>query len=599
MAGFPMCPACQAEYDDPGDRRYHAQPIACPACGPKIQLLSPDGTPMDGDAADVLLAGKILALKGLGGFQMLVDATDEGAVMRLRERKHREAKPLAVMFPDVDTLRASCDVTDEELAALTSQAAPIVLVCRRTDAPIAAGVAPGNPQLGAMLPYTPLHRLLLARVGRPVVCTSGNLSEEPMCTDNGEALARLGRIADAFLVHDRPIVRPVDDSVARIGPLGLELLRRARGFAPLPFPLGRANRPIVALGGHLKSTVAVAIGDQAIVSQHLGDLGSAEGALLLERTVTDLIHFYRVLPETVACDLHPEYGSTRLAERLAHTWGARLVRVQHHQAHVAACMAEHGLEGGVLGLAWDGTGWSDDGTIWGGEALLCDGARFERFSHLRPFSLVGGDLAIREPRRAAFGVLHAIGQTEQAPFFEPLELARFAKALATSSIPTTSMGRLFDAIAALAGLRGRIEFEGQAAMELEFCATTDEGAYPLPLDDANVADWGPMVRQVLDDRRRGVPAGRISARFHNALAELALAIAKRSGRRTVLLTGGCFQNRRLSRAVRARLECDGFDVRFPRLFPPNDGGISLGQLFVASRSCDPSHTPRAIGARAC
>jgi hydrogenase maturation protein HypF len=615
MRGFQLCGACAAEYGNPADRRFHAQPIACPACGPHIRLLARRGEEVARrDAAlwrsvEAIIAGNVLALKGLGGFQLLVDATNAGAVELLRARKRREEKPFAVMFPSLEALRAVCAVSAEEEEALTSPQAPILLVrCRpqAASACIAGAVAPRNPRLGAMLPYTPLHRLLLSAAARPLVCTSGNLSEEPMCIEDGEALERLGGIADLFLVHDRPIVRPVDDSVARVGPSGLELLRRARGFAPLPLRFAEDAPCILALGAQLKSTVALAVRGQVVVSQHLGDLHSLDGALLLERSADDLLRFFAARPQLVACDLHPDYASTRLAERLASVWGVPLERVQHHHAHVAACMAEHGLSGPVLGLAWDGAGLGTDGAVWGGEALVVGGASFRRVAHLRPFSLPGGDQAIREPRRSALGILHEIFGTNAAEHAGSLFPAAEATVLAgmlerrVNAPRTTSMGRLFDAVAALTGVRAAAGFEGQAAMDLEFAA---EGAgeappYPLPLNggEAAVADWEPMIRAVLRDRDRGVPAAVMAARFHEALAHLAEEIASRVGLSRVVLSGGCFQNFRLSRAVRERLLLRGFEVYVPHLYPCNDGGISLGQVLVAAhRAKEHSHVSRHSG----
>jgi hydrogenase maturation protein HypF len=599
LGDFPLCEACAREYADPRNRRFHAQPIACPACGPRPRLLRADGTELGhGDAAMELAAaalveGRILALKGLGGFQLLVDATDAAAVGRLRERKQREEKPFAVLFPSLEMARAACVLDAEEEALLSSPAAPIVLVRRRRDAPlsIAAEVAPRNPYLGVMLPCTPLHSILLSAVQRPVVCTSGNLSEEPMCIDNAEAMERLGGIADVFLVHDRPIVRPLDDSVTRIGPTGPQVLRRARGYTPLPHPF-LVGPTVLALGGQLKSTVTWAKDGQAVVSQHLGDLFSPEGVMLLERTVRDLGTFFDAAPEVVACDLHPDYASTRLAERLASEWCVPIERVQHHHAHVAACVAEHRLQGPVLGLAWDGAGFGTDDTLWGGEALVVDGMAFERIAHLRPFSLPGGERAIREPRRAALGLIFEVFGASAAEMLTAMFTAAERSVLqgmlerGLQSPRTTSMGRLFDAVAALAGVRHRAGFEGQAAMELEFAAdgVDDRTAYPLPLRDGHpaLADWEPLLRAVLFDVEHGLGPAVISARFHNALVELADATAQRAGISQVVLSGGCFQNLRLANAIYHRLVGRGFKVFLAERFPTNDGGVSLGQAYVAA-----------------
>ncbi|WP_438014939.1 carbamoyltransferase HypF [Sorangium sp. So ce315] len=613
MDRFAMCAACAAEYEDPSDRRFHAEPIACPACGPRVELVaaaggstearlrgsgSPDGALRE--AAAAVLAGRVVAVKGLGGFHLLVDATSPDAVALLRRRKRRDAKPFAVMFGSLDAVRDACRVSPAEADALRGPEAPIVLLRRLAPAAarvaIADAVAPGMARLGALLPYTPLHRLVLQLVGRPVVCTSGNLSDEPICTETSDALDRLGGVADLFLAHDRPIARPLDDSVARVGPAGVELLRRARGFTPLPLPLRVAAPPILALGGHLKSTTALFFDGQVVVSQHLGDAHTAEGAALIERTALDLARLFRVRPERVACDLHPDYAGSRIAERLAAAYRAPLVRVQHHHAHVAACVAEHGLEGPVLGLAWDGAGHGLDGTLWGGEALVVDGASFRRAAHVRSFPLPGGERAMREPRRAALGLLWELrGEGARDParaWFREAELGPLLSMLArgTASPRTTSVGRLFDAVAALAGLRGVASFEGQAAMELESLAEAagEQAGYPLPVragapGEPAVIDAGPLIDAVLGDRRDGAPPGVIAARFHAALVDVAEALAAASGLGRVVLSGGCFQNALLAASIRERLAARGVEVYTPRLYPPGDGGLSLGQVFVAAR----------------
>ena len=606
MKAFSMCPDCAAEYETPTDRRFHAQPIACPACGPQLTLLSSERHVLGQSdmalrlAAAGVLAGQVVAIKGIGGFQLLADATSAQAVARLRARKHREAKPFAVMFPSLEALRRCCIVSDEEERELASPAAPILLV-RRRGGVLADGVAPNNPRFGAMLPYSPLHRLLSGEIGRPFVCTSGNLSDEPMCTDDADALDRLGGIADVFLLHDRPIVRPADDSVGRMGPHGLTLLRRARGYAPLPWRLAERTPIVLAVGAQLKSTVALAMRRQVVVSQHLGDMHSAEAARLLARTADDLLRFYDVRPEVVACDDHPDYASTRLAEQLATSYGVPLLRVQHHHAHVAAGIAEYALDGPVLGIAWDGSGYGSDHSIWGGEFLWCEGAEARRVAHLRPFGLPGGARAVREPRRAALGVLHEAFGQEAADYgqrwFGPVEAAVLARMMARSfSTPrTTSMGRLFDAVAALVGLVERARFEGEAAMALEFVAESVDPVEPYALriqrGDPLVADWEPLVRAVIDDLRAGAPVSIISARFHETLAALAEDVATRVGAAHVVLTGGCFQNARLARRAAERLERRGLRVHVPRAFPPNDGGISLGQVLVASRRARQGRAP--------
>jgi hydrogenase maturation protein HypF len=491
-------------------------------------------------------------------------------------------------------LRLACEAGPADGELLASPEAPVVLLVRRPGGAVVDGVAPRNPRLGAFLPYTPLHALLLAAVDRPLVCTSGNLSDEPMCFEDEDALARLGGIADRFLVHDRPILRPVDDSVLRLDPHGPTMLRRARGYAPLAQPAGCAGAgPVLALGAHQKNTICLLARGQAVVSQHLGDLHTAEGVALLERTVEDFLAFFAVAPEQLACDLHPDYASTRLGERLAMAWGKPLVRVQHHHAHVAAGCAELALEGPVLGLAWDGTGLGADGTLWGGEALAVDGARWRRSAHLRPFPLPGGDQAVRNPCRSALGLLwEAFGPRALElgrGWFPPAELGVLGTMLARglNSPRTSSVGRLFDAVSAILGLRTGPGFEGQAAMELEFAAgrSQAQGAYPWAFQDGEVlvADPAPLLEAILAARRRGEPVPDCARRFHQSLADLALAMARHAGLPEVVLTGGCFQNALLVALVRQRLEEGGYRPHSPRCFPPNDGAISLGQAVIAAR----------------
>ncbi|HTU01884.1 MAG TPA: carbamoyltransferase HypF, partial [Candidatus Sulfotelmatobacter sp.] len=597
MAGFPMCQACRREYEDPADRRFHAQPTACPACGPHLALWDLDGHTLAvrdaalSAAADAILRGEVLAAKGLGGFHLIVDATNEAAVRRLRTRKHREEKPLAIMAPSLGWVRAACEVSPLEARLLSSPEAPIVLL-RRTGDGLAPSVAPGNPNLGIMLPYTPLHHLLLAAAARPLVATSGNLSDEPICTDEREAVSRLHGIADCFLVHDRPITRPVDDSVARIV-LGREMVvRRARGYAPLPVHLARKLPPVLAVGAHLKNTVATAVGSAAFLSQHVGDLETAEAFEAFRRAAADLPSLYDVRPSRLACDLHPAYLSTRFAAESE----LPLLRVQHHFAHVLACMAENHLSPPVLGIAWDGTGDGGDGTVWGGEFLRVAGAGFSRVAHLRTFRLPGGEAAIREPRRTALGLLYAIlgdaaFERDDLPPIRSFSAAergvlRQALSRGLNAPLTSSAGRLFDAVAALLDLRQERQFEGQAAMALEWALDgfqTDE-AYPFAVREETpvILDWEPTVRAILDERARGVAVGLISARFHNALVEMMLAVARRVAQPVVALTGGCFQNRYLTERAVTRLRADGFSVHWHQRVPPNDGGIALGQLLAAA-----------------
>jgi hydrogenase maturation protein HypF len=606
MARFAMCEACRREYDDPEDRRFHAQPNACPACGPQLAFLDRAGAVLAArheallSAAAVIRAGKILALKGLGGFHLLVDARNRDAVLRLRERKHREEKPLALMVPSLESAKAYCRVSALEARLLSSPESPIVLLARDPDPPrepVAAAVAPGNPCLGVMLPYTPLHHLLLRELDFPVVATSGNISDEPICTEERQALERLGGVADGFLVHDRPIERHVDDSVARIL-LGRELiLRRARGYAPLPISLARPLPTLLAAGAHLKSAVAASVGPEVFVSQHIGDLETAEAFGAYLRVIGSLKALYHLHPTAVAADAHPDYLSTKFALDA----GLPVIRVQHHYAHVLSCMAENGLEGPCLGVAWDGTGYGQDGTVWGGEFLRVTATGFERAAHLRTFRLPGGERAVREPRRAAVGLLYEVfgdslfGMEELPPVraFSRSErrLLRGMLAKRVNSPVTSAAGRLFDAVAAILALHLGPQFEGQAAMALEWTmgGTETEDAYPVPVSAERsvlILDWEPLVRGILADGRDGVPADRISAKFHNALVEAIVLVAGRIGEERVLLTGGCFQNRYLTlRAVR-RLRAEGLRPYWHQRIPPNDGGIALGQIVAAARAME-------------
>ncbi len=603
MARFVMCEACRREYEDPRDRRFHAQPNACPSCGPHLELWDEAGNMLATlheallKAAGLIRSGRILALKGLGGFHLLVDARNQDAVLRLRDRKHREEKPLALMVPSLDSARADCRVSELEARLLSSPECPIVLLARRSDPSpeaIAPGVAPCNPYLGVMLPYTPLHHILLRELGFPVVATSGNLSDEPICTDEREALERLGEVADGFLVHDRPIMRHVDDSVARIL-LGRELiLRRARGYAPLPIHLAQPLPPLLAVGAHLKNTLAVSVGQEVFVSQHIGDLETAQAFDAFRSVIASLETLYNLHPTAVAADAHPDYLSTKFALGA----GPPVIRVQHHYAHVLACMAENGVNAPCLGVAWDGTGYGLDGTVWGGEFLRPAAATFQRVAHLRTFRLPGGEQAVKEPRRAAIGLLSELfgdalfAMDELAPVraFSPRDRRILQGMLAKqiNSPRTSAAGRLFDAVAAILGLHLGPQFEGQAAMELEWAVggiETDE-AYPVRISEepsALVLDWEPLVWEVLADVRGNVPVARIAARFHNALVEGILAVAEQIGEERIVLTGGCFQNRYLTERAVARLRAEGFRPYWHQRIPPNDGGIALGQIVAASR----------------
>ena len=601
MRDFRMCPDCAAEYEDPRDRRFHAQPVACPRCGPRLVFEGRDRDAPPGAtypleaAAAVVQSGRILALKGLGGYQLVVDARDGAAVARLRARKGRESKPFAVMFPSLDAMRRVARVGEVEAALLASPSAPILLLPLVDRSAVSAEVAPGLKSVGAMLPYSPLHHLLLARLGFPVVCTSGNFSEEPMAITVEDARARLGGIADAFLHHDRPIARHVDDSVARVVDGRLLVTRRARGFAPLPIAVTADLPTVRALGGHLKNAVAWSHGTQIVASQHIGDLDHPASLEALRRTVEDYEHLYRMRPVAVACDLHPDYATTRLAEAS----GLPVIRVQHHHAHVASAMAEHDLDGEVLGVAWDGTGLGTDGTVWGGEFLRATATDFRRVARLRPFTLPGGEAAARQPWRSALGVLHALmGEAmwdlDLAPVTHARERRGVLDALfggATCAVRTSSAGRLFDAVAALLALRQESSFEAQAAMLLEQIAPTVPGApYPYSLiegrgeDGAALVelDWRPVLRAVLADLGRGTAASAVAGRFHATMAQMIAATAEWMGLERVVLTGGCFQNAALLSLTARELGKGRFEVTTHGRVPPNDGGLAVGQAMVAA-----------------
>jgi hydrogenase maturation protein HypF len=609
MRRFPMCAACRAEYENPADRRFHAEPNACPDCGPRLALWDSKGGILACDdeallaAAAAIRDGRIVAAKGIGGFHLLVDAGDDDAVVRLRRRKRRDEKPFAVMFPSLAVIGDNCRVSRGEAALLTGAPHPIVLLHRAGDR-LAPSVAPGSPRLGAFLPYSPLHHLLLQALGIPVIATSGNLADEPIVTDEKEALARLGGVADLYLVHDRPIVRPLDDSVACIMCGEPQLLRRARGYAPASFPVAGMPAGILALGGHLKTTLALTRPGEVVLGQHIGDLDTVAAREAHAHAIADATRLHAANPRRVACDRHPDYASYRTAE----TSGLPVVAVQHHLAHVAACMAEHGIAPPVLGVAWDGAGYGADGSVWGGEFLRVTQTGWHRVAHLRRFRLPGGEAAMREPRRAAIGLIwaafgrEALAMTDLPPVaaFSPEERAVLRTMLARSvNAPwCSSAGRLFDAFAALCGLRQRSSYEGQAAAVLEWAAEANTSArsYDFPVreperDGCLIVDWQPALEAALADLRAAAPPAAISAAFHRGLAAAIAAVAGRIGEPRVALTGGCFQNARLTVATVAALRAAGHSVLWHRRVPPNDGGIAFGQAVWAGWADQSGETP--------
>lgn len=596
MAGFTMCPACREEYENPADRRFHAQPNACPVCGPQVFLWDREGREQAVGWESIRLAakavhqGEIVAIKGLGGFHLLVDADNPESIARLRARKHREEKPFAVLMPTLAHVESHCRLSAVERHLLESPEGPIILLERNAEyGQVDASVAGRNPYLGVFLPYTPLHHLILHEIGRPVVATSGNLSDEPICIDEHEAIAKLGGIADWFLIHNRPILHPVDDSIVRMIASRPMMLRRARGYAPLPIVVPGARGSVLAVGALFKNTVAASIGDRVYLSPHIGDLETEETFRSFERAISLFGEIQDFQPELLAHDLHPDFLSRQYADRN----GVPTCGVQHHHAHVLACMADNEIEGPVLGVAWDGTGWGEDGTIWGGEFLVTEGAGFARVAHLRPFLLPGGDAAARQPWRSAMGVLYAtLGEDLSSdsasrlfPDIDSLQISTVHQMLkqGLNCPTTTSAGRLFDAVAAIAGVRNVSRFEGQAAMELEFLThgIQPDEAYPFRIEEKSV-DWIPALKDIVKDRETVVESSMISIRFHNMLAEAIVEVARVANLERVVLTGGCFQNRYLTERAALRLREAGYRPYWHQRVPPNDGGIALGQVVAAS-----------------
>lgn len=577
MSVFTMCPNCEAEYRDPANRRFHAQPNACPVCGPSLSA------PLD-EVRAWLRSGEVVAIKGLGGFHLACDAMNDAAVRRLRERKRRSDKPFALMAPTLRAIEKLCVLDDAAGAILSSPRSPIVILPRREGCPVSPAVAPGNRTLGVMLPYTPLHHLLFkGGEFEALVMTSGNLSEEPIVSSEDE-LPRLEPLADRFLVHNRRIRTRVDDSVVRVFE-GRELvLRRSRGYAPVPVALGREVDQVLACGGELKNTFCLTKDRYAILSQHIGDLENYETMVFFEETLEHMKRFFRVEPRAVAHDLHPNYLSTKFAQAIE---GVRKIGVQHHHAHIAACMAENRLDGPVIGVAFDGTGYGTDGKIWGGEFLLADYAGFERRAHLRYVPLAGGDAAIRQPWRSALAYLNDAGLALELPV-EPRARAVVERMIERriNTVDTSSCGRLFDAVASLAGVRQETNYEGQAAIELEALAAGGiRERYPFTIRGEEI-DMRPAIAGVVEDVRLGRQAPEISARFHNTVAamvvEVCSLLSRESGLNRVCLSGGTFQNFYLLERVVGGLRQGGLEVFLHSQVPPNDGCIALGQAMVAN-----------------
>ena len=605
MRHFKMCAACQAEYDDPADRRFHAQPNACAECGPHVSLYTNRRQPVDSDnpikkAADLIRRGQIVAVKGLGGYHLAADATNSDAVQRLRRRKLREEKPFAVMSADLEGIRQYAVVRPQDQKLLSSIQRPIVLLPKKTPSSISEQVAPRNKYWGVMLPYTPLHYLLLNEGFTALVMTSANLTDEPIAIDNEDAFERLADIADYFLVHNRDIYLRSDDSIVRHSAGHTRSIRRSRGFVPIPLFLNDAVPPILACGAELKNTICITKDDQAFLSQHIGDLENKITLDFFQLTVDHLLRILEIQPEIIACDMHPDYLSTRFAREQTK---ARLIEVQHHHAHIVSCMAEHHQEGAVIGLSFDGTGYGDDGAIWGGEVLVAEAKQFERMAHLAYVPMPGSAAAIKEPWRMAISYLHdALGDAFwdlDLPVLKQNDTQKLKIMVemiqkGINCPPTSSLGRLFDGVAAIIGIRNQVNFEGQAAMELEMLAADD-------IDSIYDVEWlmekkggiqilpAPIIRGVVEDVQNGLSISQISIKFHKTLialfSEICAGVRRDSQLNRVVLSGGCFQNDILLSGMIHELASRDFEVFAHRRVPTNDGGISLGQAMVAASRC--------------
>jgi hydrogenase maturation protein HypF len=604
MQSFKMCPACQREYNDPLNRRFHAQPNACPVCGPRLELVDAKGKSVACEdiiskTAALLKEGKVVAIKGLGGFLFACDATSEKVVNRLRQRKNRPAKPLAIMVANIEEIKRHCVVNDEEIKLLSSPGSPIVLLKWKAESDISRAVAPGLQYLGVMLPYTPLHHILLRETGLPLVMTSGNLSEEPIAKDNDEAIRRLHGIADYFLIHHRDIYARYDDSVMIVEQGISRFTRRARGYAPYPIHLPYQSRQILGCGAEEKNTFCLTRDNYAFVSQHIGDMENMETLEHYVNTIELYKKLFRIKPEIIACDMHPEYLPTKYAKEIAEKEGLKLFPVQHHHAHIASCLADNGIKGPVIGVALDGTGYGTDGDIWGGEFMAADFKNFKRMAHLEYLPLPGGALAIKKPYRTAIGYLLALGidLEKKLPFLKQIDEREIAiiknQVEKNFNAPlTSSMGRLFDAVSALNSVRGIIEYEAQAAIDLEmlaYNAPDETGGYPFSLDKndgVSIIKIRDLLQAIVKDILKGIPQAVIAARFHNTIAQIILEtcrnIAGATGIKRTALSGGVFQNRLLLRKAIATLESAGLEVYTHRQVPCNDGGISLGQVVIAN-----------------
>lgn len=607
MKHFIMCEECLAEYQNPADRRFHAQPNACPKCGPRLELWNQKGEIIADvrqaiiKAVEFILAGKIVAVKGIGGFHLMVDSANDESIKKLRYKKNREEKPFALMFPSMNLINSVCDVSNLESRLLASPEAPIVLLKKKTKADninikFSDNIAPKNPYLGIMLPYTPLHHVMMKELKTPVIATSGNYSDEPICTDEFEALKRLKTVADYFLVHNRKIIRHVDDSIARILNNREFITRRARGYAPLPVQIRNAKDvPLLAVGAHQKNSIALKTGNDVFISQHIGDLETPEAFSSFKNVIKDFENIYDSKVETLVADLHPDYSSTRFATETK----KNIIHIQHHFAHIMSCMAENQLQDNVLGISWDGSGFGTDDTIWGGEFLLVEKGSFKRIATFRNFKLPGGDRAIKEPRRVALSLMKEIFGSDISSYknFQwyksfPRGDANILEQMILKNVntpSTSSVGRLFDGVASIVGIKNIVSFEGQAAMELEFSldgVQTDE-YYPWKIHERKdrfpnyIIDWEPIIKGIVMDLKRKIPIPFVSAKFHNTLVETILDVATRAGESKIVLSGGCFQNVYLAERAVLKLREKGFKPYWHQRIPTNDGGIALGQIMAA------------------
>ena len=598
MKDFNMCPDCSGEYDLSSDRRFHAQPNACHVCGPWISLYDNKGKLIcEKEEAvektvNLIRRGQIIAVKGIGGYHLVCDAANDESVKRLRMNKNREERPLAVMFPDLESVKAETEINKLEERAINSVEKPIVIVNKREETSIAEAVSPDNRTVGAFLPYSPLHYIILKKLRKPVVATSGNMTDEPIVREEKDAFKKLTNIAEYVLSHNREIIRRCDDSVIRVVSGKQTPIRRSRGFVPIPVMLPfKLKRPVLALGPHMNNTVALGIDNMAFISQHIGDLDNPLAMEFFDETVKDLLKLFDINPEVVVSDLHPGYYSTRFGEKY---YGDRLIKVQHHFAHILSCMADNDIPGNaeVIGFAFDGTGYGTDRTIWGSEVLIISEKSYRRVFHLRPFRLPGGDKAVKEPCRTAFSILFDTYGEEAAELdFSPLsskEKAFFINMIKNNinSPVTTGMGRLFDGISSIIGLKHKVSYHAQAAVVLEQLAlrSEEEGSYPFNIEDS-VIDYRDMIRKIVDEVQSEIPGEMIARKFHNTITDIIIHISesvrKDTGIERVALSGGVFQNSILLEKTYLKLEERGFTPLMHQLVPSNDGGISLGQIVAA------------------